>query len=265
MTSKRKGLSKKIRFEVFKRDGFTCQYCGKKAPEVVLECDHISPVAAGGSNDVLNLITACFECNSGKSDRTLSDRTVVSKQVDQLAELQERREQIEMLVEWRQGLDGIKSDAVEQASSRWTEATEGQWTLSKTGKDKLRKWIKEYGLDLVFQAMPEAMDTYGRRLPDQTYDDVSIEKAFQKIGAVARVIRDSAEKPYLKRVFYIRGILRARLSYVDDNVAIQLMDEAGQRGVDFDSVERIAKNVRNWTAFSDAIQQYIDDHPLREK
>lgn len=35
--SKRKSISKKLRFEVFKRDGFTCQYCGRMAPDVVLE------------------------------------------------------------------------------------------------------------------------------------------------------------------------------------------------------------------------------------
>ena len=48
--AERKPLSKKIRFEVFKRDSFTCQYCGKSALDVVLELDHIKPVAKGGSN-----------------------------------------------------------------------------------------------------------------------------------------------------------------------------------------------------------------------
>lgn len=33
MSVERKQLSKKLRFEVFKRDSFTCQYCGKKSPE----------------------------------------------------------------------------------------------------------------------------------------------------------------------------------------------------------------------------------------
>ena len=37
----RKTLSKKIRFEVFKRDKFTCQYCGRMSPDVILEVDHI--------------------------------------------------------------------------------------------------------------------------------------------------------------------------------------------------------------------------------
>jgi len=34
--TERKTISKKIRFEVFKRDSFTCQYCGKSAPEIIL-------------------------------------------------------------------------------------------------------------------------------------------------------------------------------------------------------------------------------------
>ena len=38
--AERKPLSKKIRFEVFKRDAFTCQYCGQMAPDVLLEVDH---------------------------------------------------------------------------------------------------------------------------------------------------------------------------------------------------------------------------------
>ena len=46
--AERKTISKKIRFEVFKRDSFTCQYCGRMAPYIVLEVDHINAVANGG-------------------------------------------------------------------------------------------------------------------------------------------------------------------------------------------------------------------------
>lgn len=66
-------ISNKTRFHVFRRDGFVCQYCGKTPPEIRLRCDHIDPVANGGSNDIGNLITSCFECNSGKSDVKLFD------------------------------------------------------------------------------------------------------------------------------------------------------------------------------------------------
>jgi len=61
------GLSVRTRFEVFKRDDFTCQYCGKKSPDVVLEADHIVPVCEGGSDDVINLRTSCWDCNRGKA------------------------------------------------------------------------------------------------------------------------------------------------------------------------------------------------------
>ena len=46
--NKRKSITKSVRFEVFKRDGFKCQYCGASAPDVILEVDHIVPVAEGG-------------------------------------------------------------------------------------------------------------------------------------------------------------------------------------------------------------------------
>ena len=65
-------ISKKLRFEVFKRDGFKCAYCGKTPPEVVLEVDHIDPKSKGGSNDINNLITACFACNRGKRNISLN-------------------------------------------------------------------------------------------------------------------------------------------------------------------------------------------------
>lgn len=73
MAVKRKTISKKLRFEVFKRDNFTCQYCGKTPPTVVLEIDHIQPLSKGGSDHEDNLLTACFDCNRGKSAGLLSD------------------------------------------------------------------------------------------------------------------------------------------------------------------------------------------------
>ena len=92
-------LSKKTRFEVFKRDSFTCQYCGKSAPDVILEVDHIIPVAQGGTDDLFNLVTSCRDCNRGKGKRMLSDKTTIEKQKAELDKLNKRREQLEMLVE----------------------------------------------------------------------------------------------------------------------------------------------------------------------
>ena len=69
----RASLSKKLRFDVFKRDGFKCSYCGATPSEkVLLEVDHIHPVAEGGGDNIDNLVTACFNCNRGKGAGLLS-------------------------------------------------------------------------------------------------------------------------------------------------------------------------------------------------
>ena len=59
---------KKIRNRIFKRDNYTCSYCGKRGTR--LECDHIIPVSRGGSHDDDNLTTSCFTCNRSKFNRT---------------------------------------------------------------------------------------------------------------------------------------------------------------------------------------------------
>lgn len=62
----RVAIPKRLRMEVFKRDRFTCQYCGATPPDVLLQIDHVTLVARGGTNDELNLVTACEACNQGK-------------------------------------------------------------------------------------------------------------------------------------------------------------------------------------------------------
>lgn len=60
-------ISKRLRFEILRRDNHTCQYCGEKAPDVTLHVDHILPIALGGTDKPTNLTTACKDCNTGKS------------------------------------------------------------------------------------------------------------------------------------------------------------------------------------------------------
>lgn len=69
--AKRKSMSLRNRFNVFKRDEFKCKYCGRGVPDVILEVDHIVPVSKGGDNSQNNLITSCFDCNRGKGAESL--------------------------------------------------------------------------------------------------------------------------------------------------------------------------------------------------
>jgi len=60
-------VSKRIRYEVLRRDNYACRYCGGSAPDVALTVDHVIPTALGGSDDPSNLVAACGPCNSGKT------------------------------------------------------------------------------------------------------------------------------------------------------------------------------------------------------
>jgi 5-methylcytosine-specific restriction endonuclease McrA len=58
------------RRNVFKRDRFTCQYCGRQPGSDELTIDHIKPRSQGGPLSWENCVLACIECNSRKADRT---------------------------------------------------------------------------------------------------------------------------------------------------------------------------------------------------
>ncbi len=60
-----------VRVDVLSRDGYKCIFCGRNSKEVTLEIDHILPFSRGGSNEINNLQTLCFDCNRGKGVREL--------------------------------------------------------------------------------------------------------------------------------------------------------------------------------------------------
>lgn len=65
-TNPRKTISLQVRWNVQKRDHYTCRHCGRRPPECVLEVDHIVPHALGGTDVEANLQTLCRDCNQGK-------------------------------------------------------------------------------------------------------------------------------------------------------------------------------------------------------
>jgi 5-methylcytosine-specific restriction endonuclease McrA len=57
------------RFNVFLRDGFSCQYCGQRFPTPDLTFDHVVPRSRGGKTTWGNVVTACSSCNLRKGNR----------------------------------------------------------------------------------------------------------------------------------------------------------------------------------------------------
>lgn len=103
--AKRANLTRPKQLQVFRRDSFTCRYCGRRTlllaalqylsslypdllpyhpnwkrtathplyPDVSASCDHVTPVALGGTSDLSNLVTACARCQYMKRDWTPED------------------------------------------------------------------------------------------------------------------------------------------------------------------------------------------------
>jgi len=67
-----RNIPKSLRFAVLARDNYTCQYCGKRAPNVTIEVDHMVSWKDGGKTSIDNLVTSCRDCNRGKSSRSIA-------------------------------------------------------------------------------------------------------------------------------------------------------------------------------------------------
>jgi 5-methylcytosine-specific restriction endonuclease McrA len=68
-----RGRTKGVKFSrsnVYRRDGFACQYCGAQPGVAHLTFDHVVPRAQGGRTEWSNIVTACDDCNASKADRT---------------------------------------------------------------------------------------------------------------------------------------------------------------------------------------------------
>ena len=241
--AKREGLSKKTRFEVFKRDKFTCQYCGRMAPDVILEVDHLKPVAKGGDNSMLNLITSCKECNRGKRDIELSDDTSVKKQQAQLKMLAERKEQLEMILQWRDGLKQIENESI----SAVTKVIEDRTGCSVTddGKGLIRKWIREFSLIEVLDATEIAINQYYNKTKS------SLEFAFNKISGICHNTRVQKNDPTSFYVNYIIKALRNKGFYFDENEVKRFIKNNVDDEYTFDDVKVAVKVSKNYLQFQE--------------
>lgn len=147
MATKRAGLTKGRRFEVFKRDGFTCQYCGAHPPSAVLHVDHIVAVANGGTSDDDNLITSCSTCNLGKSARLLD---VVPESLKAKA-LRIAEQEAQLL--GYQGIMEAKRNRLESECWRVIhELFPGKDSISRDKFSSIKMFVERLGLDSVLEA-----------------------------------------------------------------------------------------------------------------
>lgn len=170
-------ITKKIRFEVFKRDGFVCQYCGKHPPETTLEIDHIQPKSKKGTDDINNLITSCFDCNRGKTNIEL--KRIPNSLQDNKEILQERELQY---IEYHKVLAKINrriNKEIDEVTLAFETAfIKNRRTLSdEFKKGTVKKFLDKLGIHEVKDAMEIATSKFAlkKRSPGYTIYEVENE------------------------------------------------------------------------------------------
>lgn len=142
-------VGKKRRFEIFKRDGFKCKYCGQSPPNVVLECDHVDPRCQGGDDEPHNLVTSCFDCNRGKGGTPLSE--MPASVDEQLAQKLELVAQLTAMNEVLRQSAEMAKDHAEYIADHWISAT--GWRFGSPEMSSVRFFLRKLTLDRVLEAI----------------------------------------------------------------------------------------------------------------
>ena len=125
-------VSRRLRFEVLRRDGYTCRYCGARAPDATLTVDHVVPVTLGGDDDARNLVTACVDCNAGKS--SIAPDAAIVEDVDATTMLFARA--VEAAAELRRADQQQVRAAVNAFDDEWLSYGTGGYTPRQMPRDE---------------------------------------------------------------------------------------------------------------------------------
>lgn len=162
-------IGKRKRFKIFHRDNFTCQYCGNKPPEVVLEVDHVVSRKDGGGDEEMNLITACFNCNRGKSATSVDIEKKKNKSFKkELDLLKEKKDQLQAYYDFLTEKELIEEEELDIYQECWEKCCEDQYSLSDYGLKKIKKLTQKYTAEMIFEAMKIAWNAKHVE-PDQKF------------------------------------------------------------------------------------------------
>ena len=177
----REQIKPKLRFQVFERDGFTCQYCGRtpEQDEVVLNVDHTISVKNGGTNDIENLVTSCWDCNIGKGARSILKRTKTESDLQEELDLtHERLKQIKALNKKRQSIKKVKH-AISVTETQWARDITDE-SFDERCYSEIQKLSSKYTKEVLTESLEIAYNKHIRNNFD------SMPKFVAYVGGVAR-------------------------------------------------------------------------------
>ncbi len=148
----RRSTGKRLRFEVFKRDHFTCQYCGAQPPAVVLVAGHVIPVKDGGQTTIDNLVTACEPCNQGKADRLITTKAIRPDADLLYLQTQQEIAELQRYQEAKAQRDAEIAQIVALLHDDWLALSALDWVPSEA---TIRQLLAKYSPEIVERAMED--------------------------------------------------------------------------------------------------------------
>jgi hypothetical protein len=173
-----------------------------------------------------------------------------------LAELNERREQLEMMVQWREGLHSITDHAVSKLEDLFQQLTGRMF--SDYGRKKVKGWLRRYEFAELYEAMEDAAHTYWKDPEAEEDQSEQASKVFNYTPGIIAARKRNAHKPWMKDLYYARAIIRNR-HYCNEQKAIELLEEAYDAGIHVEELKEHAKQSRSWTAWHRSLREWIDE------
>ncbi len=87
----------------------------------------------------------------------------------------------------------------------------------------------------------------------------SVSDAWRKVEKILSFNVNAKEKPYLKDLYYMRGIIKNRLSYYDPHKAIALLEKAYINGASLEWLKELCLEAPHWTYFRNSLEQFEED------
>ncbi len=237
-------ITKKLRFKIFERDNFTCQYCGKKVPEVILEVDHIISRKDGGGDEELNLITSCFDCNRGKSATSVDIKKLKNTSFKaQEKVLKEKKAQLAAYYDFIKEKEEVENYELKIFEDWWETCSGDENSLTQIGLSNLSKLKQKYSDSMILEAIKIAWDS----------THVDSDNKFKYMCGILKNLKLKEENPEeaenVKRVHQFINSLSYRINYCNPRMIWKWIND----GMCIEDLEKEAKDFDRWTAFRDYI------------
>lgn len=170
MGKQRKPIKSGKRFDIFRRDSFTCLYCGRRPPDAILQVDHVIPVANGGNEEDTNLVTSCRDCNLGKAAKSLDEAP--ASLISSLESQVEQQEQLKAMNAFLIRVRNKRQKMAAEMGTYWCEQIQSGCNLT-FGRSRLRSmclFLEKLQIDVIYSAMDLAIYRKSPKSPHQDED-----------------------------------------------------------------------------------------------